>query len=54
MFGAVIAHQRLDDRLFAGFDAVIAQLCQHLRIALSRQNRVDDGQTGNPAMSLIT
>jgi hypothetical protein len=46
MFGPVVAHQRLGNDLFGGFDALITQLGQHGRIALSRQDGIDNRQSG--------
>ena len=44
MLFAVVADQRFHNRLFAGFDAPVPQLCQFVRIAFSRQDRIYDRQ----------
>jgi hypothetical protein len=48
MFVTVVSHQRFHDGLLRGSDAPVSEISQLLRITLTRQNGVEDGQTGGP------
>jgi hypothetical protein len=52
MLGPIVADQCLRDCFFAGTNSPVPQLCQHMGIPFTLQNRIDDrqaGQAGNIA-----
>src|SRR5690348_13720546 len=48
MLVTVVAHQRFHDGLLCGSDPPVSKISQPLGITLTRQDGVDNGQTGGP------
>src|SRR5215469_337879 len=44
MLGPIVSHQRFCDHLFTGFDSLMPQSGQHLRITFPAENRIHDRQ----------